>query len=427
MYSIWDEHQVFWSKMDAMRYRGIPQEHTCVARGRGMGVSVSKRNAVNTPRVTKKRKLPLRGFAHVDAMRAGAVMLVVLSHAGLTAVPGGSGVTIFFVISGFIITHLLLRELEKTDSFDIRGFYLRRALKIFPPLLAIVIIPSLIYGIFKPLNWVDVAGQLLFFFNWVYVDSVVSVLPGTIVVWSLSIEEQFYVAVALLWLLMVRGRHPVTGLRGLAWAIIVYSVLARAVLFFSGATSDRIYFGTDTRSEAIAIGVLVALWYRTRRLRSADQDGASAAPAGTKGLLGRDTILWTALVLYFVSLVIRDELFRETLRYSMQAVSAALVIMWGLVGASGPAGRALNRFLKLQIVQLLGLASYSIYLVHLIVIRALEPVTAGLPEPVTVVLGVVLGTGAGVLAWWGIEEPVMRWRQRRKAKSAAATAVNVKS
>lgn len=70
-------------------------------------------------------------------MRAGAVMLVVLSHAGLTAVPGGSGVTIFFVISGFIITHLLLRELEKTNSFDIRGFYLRRALKIFPPLLVI--------------------------------------------------------------------------------------------------------------------------------------------------------------------------------------------------------------------------------------------------------------------------------------------------
>lgn len=77
--------------------------------------------------------------------------------------------------------------------------------------------------------------------------------------------------------------------------------------------------------------------------------------------------------------------------------------------------------MKLQLVQLLGLASYSIYLAHLIVIRALEPVTTGLPEPVTVVLGVILGTGAGILAWWGIEEPVVRWRQRQKAKNAAAT------
>ena len=354
-------------------------------------------------------------------MRAGAVMLVVLSHAGLTVVPGGSGVTIFFVISGFIITHLLLRELEKTNSFDIRGFYLRRALKIFPPLLVIVILPSLIYGLFKSLNWVDVAGQLLFFFNWMYIDSDVSVLPGTIVVWSLSIEEQFYLAVAFFWFLMVRGRRPVMGLRVLAWAIIVCSVLARAVLYFSGATSDRIYFGTDTRSEAIAIGVLVALWFRSRRLRSHESAGIHAEIARRKEFLGKDAILWTALTLYLASLVIRDELFRETLRYSMQAVAAALVIMWGLVGADGPLGRSLNRIMKLQLVQLLGLASYSIYLVHLIVIRALEPVTTGLPEPVTVVLGVILGTGVGILAWWGIEEPVVRWRQRQKAKNAAAT------
>ncbi|MFC3480294.1 acyltransferase family protein [Kocuria carniphila] len=386
-----------------------------------MGSSVSKHRAINTPQEAKRRRLPLRGFAHIDAMRAGAVMLVVFSHAGLTAVPGGSGVTIFFVISGFIITHLLLRELEKTNSFDIRGFYLRRALKIFPPLLVIVILPSLVYGLFKSLNWVDVAGQLLFFFNWVYVDSDVSVLPGTIVVWSLSIEEQFYLAVAFLWLLLVRGRRPVAGLRVLAWAIIVYSVLARAVLFFSGATSDRIYFGTDTRSEAIAMGILVALWFRTRRLRAHEATGARAVAARKDDLLGKDVVLWVALVLYLVSLIIRDDLFRETLRYSMQAVAAALVIMWGLVGAGGPMGRALNRFMKLQIVQLLGLASYSIYLVHLIVIRALEPVTAGLPEPITIVLGVVLGTGAGVLVWWGVEEPVVKWRQRKKAKSAAAT------
>lgn len=354
-------------------------------------------------------------------MRAAAVMLVVVSHAGISFVPGGSGVTIFFVISGFIISHLLLREYEKTGSFDIAGFYSRRALKIFPPLLCIVILPTLGYAVFRSLNWVDVTGQVLFFFNWVYVDSQVSVLPGSIVVWSLSIEEQFYVAVAVLWLVLVQQKQPVLGLRILAWSIIAYSFLSRVVLYFADATSDRIYFGTDTRSEAIATGILVALWFRKRRLHTEAADGGGGARPSDRW--GRDGVLVAALLLYLASLVFRDEFFRETFRYSMQSVAAALVIMWGLVGASGPGGRALNRFMKTQLIQLLGLASYSIYLAHLIVIRAMEPITDTLPGPLAVAVAVLLGTVSGVVAWWFIEEPVVRWRQRRKAGKATTHAL----
>src|SRR3954469_19419128 len=82
-------------------------------------------------------------FAHIDAMRAVAVGLVVVAHAGLDrVVPGGSGVTIFFSISGFIITYLVLRERDSAGGFAVGHFYLRRALKLGPPLVVIVFIPT---------------------------------------------------------------------------------------------------------------------------------------------------------------------------------------------------------------------------------------------------------------------------------------------
>ncbi|MUN62428.1 acyltransferase family protein [Kocuria sediminis] len=358
----------------------------------------------------------MRQFAHLDAMRAAAVMLVVLAHAGLELVPGGSGVTIFFVISGFIITHLVLKEHRRTGGFEIGGFYRRRALKLVPPLLVALVLPTALYAwLVRPVNLGDVLGQVFFFFNWRYVDSQVDVLPGSIVVWSLSIEEQFYVAFALIWLLLVGTRRPAAALAVLAGTAAVASAAARVVLHLGGASEDRIYFGTDTRLEAIAIGVLAAVWYaRTTR-------EGSGAPAWW----GRDRVLVAALVLYLGSVLIRDELFRETLRYSVQAVAACLVVLWGLHGPTGPLGTRALAVMRWWWIQLLGLASYSIYLLHLGAQHLLTALVGELPGPGGVVVHVVVGTGAGIACWWFVEEPVARWQHRRRVRSAApATAVS---
>ncbi len=94
---------------------------------------------------TEVRKNTAGRFAHIDAMRAFAVLLVVVAHAGAgLIVPGGSGVTIFFAISGLIITLLVLREQYKTGGFAIGGFFFRRAAKILPPLIVVVLVPSLV-------------------------------------------------------------------------------------------------------------------------------------------------------------------------------------------------------------------------------------------------------------------------------------------
>ena len=366
----------------------------------------------------------MRQFAHLDAMRAAAVMLVVLAHAGLELVPGGSGVTIFFVISGFIITHLVLKEHRRTGGFDIAGFYRRRALKLAPPLLVALVLPTALYAwLVRPVSLGDFLGQVFFFFNWRYTDSQVDVLPGSIVVWSLSIEEQFYVAFALIWLLLVGRRRPATALAVLAGTAALASAGARVALHLGGASADRIYFGTDTRLEAIAIGVLAAVWYaRTTGGHAAGERAPGGRAAGAPAWWGRDRVLVLAVLLYLASLLIRDELFRETVRYTAQAVAACLVVLWGLHGPTGRIGTRVLAGMRWKPIQLLGLASYSIYLLHLGAGHALSAVFGELPGPAGVALRVLVGTVAGIACWWCVEEPVARWHHRRRAARRPAAA-----
>lgn len=345
-------------------------------------------------------------------MRAVAVMLVVVAHAGLgNVVPGGSGVTIFFAISGFIITDLLLRERDKTVGFDIGGFYFRRAAKIFPPFLFIVIIPTLVWAFFGPLDWWDFLSQVFFVFNWVYIASPVEILPGSAVVWSLAIEEQFYIAFAIVWLLLVRASWWKTALTALAGATVAYSLLTRLILVLGPDTERRIYYGTDTRIEAIALGVLTAILVHTWVKRG------SPVGAHYVRVFGHDAAFIGAILLYIVSLLIRDEWFRGTFRFSFQAIAACVIIMYGLFPNLTKLKRLFIAATVWKPVAIIGVASYSIYLVHLSLDAAMRPFVAGWPLGARVALLVVVGTVAGIVIYYLIEVPVHNWRVRRtKAK-----------
>ncbi|MFW0108064.1 acyltransferase family protein [Rothia sp. P7181] len=365
-------------------------------------------------------------YAHIDAMRAFAVLLVVFSHAGLSFVPGGSGVTIFFVISGFIITFLLLREREQTGGFDVNGFYMRRLIKIFPPMLLALIIPTLIYmSLGGKIDIIDFLGQIFFFFNWRYLDSQVTVLPGSVVTWSLSIEEQFYLVFALIWLFAVKSKHYKKIVAGIASTAIVYSICSRIYLSLHHATGDRIYFGTGTRVEAIALGTLVALWFFTYRNTPAVQgrpvvgtrfrNTRRIRDGRTVPLMGRNTIVILAVLLYLVSLLIRDEFFRQTIRYTIQAIAAAMMILWGQVAIREKLGDQLMHILRWKGLQLLGLASYSIYISHDVLYHFLEPHLGMLPRPVLVLTLVASGLTLGILMYRCIEVPALRYKDRHFA------------
>jgi peptidoglycan/LPS O-acetylase OafA/YrhL len=339
---------------------------------------------------------------------------VVVAHAGLGAVvPGGSGVTIFFSISGFIITYLLLRENDATGGFGIRAFYVRRLLKIGPPLLICVLIPTIILAFFKTINWAPFVGIVFFNFNW-FAGHVDAPLPGSGVVWSLSIEEQFYLGFALLWLFIVRSTARTRWLALLAGVAVVSSTAIRIVLASISTTyTDRIYYGSDTRLDGIAWGILAAVAFhhslrQPGRIRSLVQ------------LCTRDGALIAAILLYLASLVIRDEWFRDTFRFTFQAIAACVVILYGFGNNRSRVRIAFNTVARMRIVQFIGLASYSIYLVHLTAMYYSTHVISKLPGAVSIALLIVVGTTAGMLVYLAVERPVQRIRRRRQSLVQAA-------
>jgi peptidoglycan/LPS O-acetylase OafA/YrhL len=373
-------------------------------------------------KVTDSVEVPVNDsnrFAHIDALRAVAVVLVVLAHAGLGGVvPGGSGVTIFFSISGFIITFLLLREREKTGSFSLRGFYSRRFFKIAPPFVVAIIVPTLVYSVWVDIDWRAVFAQVFFVFNWFKASGGAEVLPGSGVVWSLSIEEQFYIVFALVWLGLIRTRQWWVLSVVLAGAAIGLSTAARLMLAGVDGTTARIYYGSDTRLDGIAWGMLLALfyfsWLQAGRPRSL-----------FSRFLASDLSLAVAIGLYVGSLLLRDDWFRDTLRFTVQSISACLVIAYGQLPGVSRIRNAFFAVSRWKPVALVGLASYSIYLVHLIVGSAISPLVAGLASPIRTVILILVGTLAGFVLYYAVEVPVHRWRSRARfgAKARPRTPV----
>ncbi|WP_300403813.1 acyltransferase [Nocardioides sp.] len=355
-------------------------------------------------------------LAHVDALRAAAVMLVVVMHAGLTVVPGDGGVVVFFVISGFIITSVLIRELEVSGSFRPRRFYVRRGLKLGPPLAVLVVVPTLVYAAFRPVSWAAALSQVGFSYNWYAVaepESAELVLPGSDVVWSLAIEEQFYIVFAVLWIGLVRTRRWRALTAVVAGTVMVCSFATRWSLVagldgpartLDPSVFNHVYRGTDTRVEAIALGVLLAL--------ALDAHARGRLPA--LGWLRRDAVLvGSGLVFAAASVVFRNDWTEVVMRPTAQGLCAALVIGYGLMPTGSAVQRGFYRVAGVRWVQLVGLASYSIYLVHFPLIEMVGALAPGAPPGLQFALNITLGVGVGALCYRFVEVPVLQWRQRR--------------
>ena len=348
-------------------------------------------------------------YAHVDALRALAVMLVVVSHAGLQdKVPGAAGVTVFLAISGFIITYLVARERLSTGGFSAKRFYLRRALKIGPPLLGIIVIPSVVYAALGGrVGPGALASQVFFSYNWVhlYGYDAAGVLPGSAVLWSLSVEEQFYIIFAVYWVMASRSRHFLRLAALFGVVVILASSLSRVLVSIGpGDGSDRINYGTDTRMESIGWGILVAVIYVVL------QQDDSRLPR-FRAVVKHPTIPIVALALFIGSLLVRDEWFRDTIRYTMQSVSACAFILFGLLGR-GRMHSTVIRISKWGPVRLIGLASYSLYLVHHVIDAALDATLGFEARPSTTFLFILVGVVGGVLVYRVLEVPFEHVRAR---------------
>jgi peptidoglycan/LPS O-acetylase OafA/YrhL len=375
----------------------------------------------------------------LDGIRAISMLLVVLGHAGFHIVPSGLGVTVFFFLSGYLITTLMLAEKEKTGGIDIPKFYVRRAFRLLPPL---VVTLAIAYGLNLAgvlgggITAAGVAAQLLYFANYHLLFFPGGTVPdGTTILWSLAVEEHFYIFYPLFMALLPDLLVPAPGsakksaeesIRRRSTVGIVLAGVCLAVLGWRihlvqspDFVIDRTSFGTDARIDSIVYGCILAVLknpvlelHRPGAMSPGTTSPVSMSP-------GQWAILAIAAGTLVFSLVHRDTAFRETARYSLQGL-ALMPIFYYAVGFSGhPLFRPLNSPWAVR----LGVYSYAIYLVHYMVMRLIATHVPALAiSPLTMLLPALVISIAYAAALDRFVDPYFRRlrHQYRAASSAKA-------
>lgn len=327
----------------------------------------------------------------LDGLRALAILIVMASHVGLEHVlPGQFGVTLFFFLSGYLITTLLRRELEESGRIDFGRFYLRRAVRIMPPLyLTLLFVAGLsLAGVIHPIAAGWLPADALFLSNYLPFSG----MP--IGLWSLAVEEHFYMAFPLAFLFL--GRR----LSAARCAAVFVGVCAAVLLVRCWEVGVRgelrnVTFWTHTRLDSILFGSVLALW------NNPVIDRGNVLPSRAGGYL-------LAFALLVPTFVIRDEAFRQTLRYTLQGM--------GLIALFNPAIRdrtGVGRLLDNAAARWVAALSYTIYLVHSALVTALTPVPHQHPlAPTVAALALAFVYAAAMRRW--VEQPLARWRRRKE-------------
>jgi len=328
----------------------------------------------------------------VEGLRAVAIGLVLLYHAGLSFIPGGYvGVDVFFVISGFLITTQLALELEKTGQISLPGFYSRRAKRLLPAACVVLVTTVILAWLFTPRNrWGEIGGDVaaaaLYFVNWRLANRSVDYLAEDSEAspvqhfWSLAVEEQFYI----LWPLLISAaaliaRSTRRQVKPFLWLGIAIVALAsfRWSLAMTSRSPEEAFFVTTTRVWELSIGAVVSL---------------------AAGLLPR-VPRWCAVLLGWsglAAIISSGVFFTNHTRWpgyaaTLPTLGAAAVLAAGFsAGRAGPA-----RVLETRPLQWIGRLSYSLYLWH----WPLLAVAASSTDQLSTSDRVALIAGSIVLSW----------------------------
>ncbi|MEW6306605.1 MAG: acyltransferase [Verrucomicrobiota bacterium] len=299
----------------------------------------------------------------LDGLRGVAILCVLAVNSLLPFFPGGFlGVDIFFVLSGFLITTLLMEEWDRSGAINLKYFYARRALRLLPALF-LLLTAACLYGLLfqsremAAVTWRESLWVLFYFANWMLtIEHEVGSLDHA---WSLSVEEQFYVLwpIALLMLLRLGvSRDRILMLLGL---LIVAAAIWRAFLWHNGAHYLRLYYGSDTRADALLIGCFTGLLFSWNRLPRSEIGLAISRALAAVGVL---------FLLYIGVLVPHDAGFLYAGGFTLIAFAAAVL----LVQALGPQPNAASQFLANPMLVWIGCISYSLYLWHYPIFHALR-------------------------------------------------------
>jgi peptidoglycan/LPS O-acetylase OafA/YrhL/lysophospholipase L1-like esterase len=355
---------------------------------------------------------PVRDSQHyrpgLDGLRALAVGAVVAYHLDLGWAQGGLlGVGVFFTLSGYLITDLLLGQHERIGSLQLADFWLRRARRLLPALfvmLAVIVAwVTLLDRSLLPAVRGAVGASAVYMTNWWLIAQHSSYFaqfgpPSPLGhLWSLAVEEQFYLIWPWLLWFGLRWRRSRSGLHiSLAAASLLLaaaSAVTMALLYQPGYDPTRVYDGTDTRAFALLIGAALAFVWPSRHLRDTVTSRVrwSLDGAGAGGLAVCAVLVWRT-----------SEYSPFLYRGGMVLLSFATALM--VAAAASPASR-FGRILGWEPLRWLGVRSYGIYLWHFPIIVLTAPAGGG-DTPRRAVLQVAATIGCAALSWRYIEEPI---------------------
>jgi peptidoglycan/LPS O-acetylase OafA/YrhL len=343
----------------------------------------------------------------IDAMRALAVLAVFGYHAGLDWLPGGFlGVDVFFVISGYLITSLLLREFRGTGRLQVGRFWLRRARRLLPAVGVLIAVAMIVSAIASPDEIGRIRGDalasLFYFANWHFIFDGASYFesfgrPSLFThLWSLSVEEQFYLFWPLIFAagmkLLGRGRLLLGVLLGAAGSVVL-----AWILFDPGHDASRIYYGTDTHAVGLLAGVALALVWSPVELRLPHH---RAGPLVGPILDALGVIALGYLILSFVHVHDYDLALWHG-GYAWIALATAVL----LAALAHPATR-LGTILGRPALLWLGLRSYSFYLWHWPLLAMTRPgVDIDLPRGILIPLQLIACLVLADLSYRFVELP----------------------
>jgi len=362
---------------------------------------------VKTIRDTNVSPLGYRPW--LDGLRAIAILAVFIQHIQhflydrqpVLLQFGILGVDIFFVLSGFLITSLLLEEYQSTNSISLTKFYARRGLRLLPALFFFLISMNLYSSLFPhphegTSNARLTVGAIFYVTNWLFAFGADSDLFGHL--WSLAIEEQFYLVWPLLLTLMLRSRLPRRILAAATLLVIALVCFHRISLIWSGVSLERIYFGSDTRFDSLLTGCLAAMIVSWQIIPK-----GQIIALTLKASSGISVIVVSAYLLDLLGIP-GNSIYK--LGFTIFAMAVALFIL----SVMRMHESMYARVLEWPALVWVGKISYSLYLWHVFAITLTLRLHA--PNAIRALLSLPLAIGLAAFSYYVAERPFLKLKSR---------------
>ncbi|WP_314160970.1 acyltransferase family protein [uncultured Gemella sp.] len=350
----------------------------------------------------------------IDSLRALAVLAVIIYHVDVNYLPGGFlGVDLFFVLSGYLISSLIIKEFRKTGTVNLYNFYIRRARRLLPAVYFMITVGLVVMVLFNEVllhkSHLDAIFGYIYSSNWWYIfhkldyfDSFGAQSPFKHL-WSLAIEEQFYMIFPLLFLLVNRKKKSKDGTFKLnknflyvVLGLILVSLIAHILLFDINNIS-RIYFGTDTRAFSLLVGVVGAILYPMERLHT------KVTP--------QQNLIYSVISLVSIATLITVMIYTSEYNTWLYRGGFLLVAILGLIViiSSGKQHTVMARLLSFKPVVFIGKISYSLYLWHFPILVLTTPVAEiGNTNIYFVILRVILTFVVAIVSYVFVETPIRK-------------------